>query len=260
MSPTTGHPRSPPSRHERFRPLPGDQPASPEAEGAHSLHERGPLRQDTVEHLSSMGAGSSRNPSRPSPSSRRWSGSPGRSHQLAVSPLRSPPVPPLSRRGLSANKPTRRAEGAAFISLDTRRNRRIGIPWLPIGRAAASWPFSRPSWRVFPSPGRRRRGRRRTGDGFLSRGGNPPVPFRRRLRGERTGIDSAAGGLAPGRLPLAPFLRRLSVEVRLNVVHRRLRKEIRDYGERFGFLLDRSPRWSRSPRAGDHGVTSPASL
>jgi len=37
-------------------------------------------------------------------------------------------------------------------------------------------------------------------------------------------------------------LRRLSVEVRLNVVHRRLRKEeFRDYGERFGFLLDRSP-------------------
>lgn len=37
-------------------------------------------------------------------------------------------------------------------------------------------------------------------------------------------------------------LRRLSVEVRLNVVHRRLRpEEFRDYGERFGFLLDRSP-------------------
>lgn len=37
-------------------------------------------------------------------------------------------------------------------------------------------------------------------------------------------------------------LRRLSVEVRVNVVHRRPgRGEFRNYGDRFGFLLDRSP-------------------
>jgi len=45
-------------------------------------------------------------------------------------------------------------------------------------------------------------------------------------------------------------LRRLSVEVRVNIVHRRLgRGEFRNYGDRFGFLLDRSPEVEADLRA-----------
>jgi hypothetical protein len=54
-------------------------------------------------------------------------------------------------------------------------------------------------------------------------------------------------------------LRRLSVETHLDIVHRKLREdEFRDYGSRFGFLLDRSPEVESDLRG--LGATSSALL
>jgi len=54
-------------------------------------------------------------------------------------------------------------------------------------------------------------------------------------------------------------LRHLSVETRVTVVHRHLDpEEFRDYGEQFGFLLDRSPRVESDLRA--RGVDPSSSL